>query len=110
MNFKDKVWVIKDVSKQYDTAGVLEIEGFSEALEEDTEICTVWTNDVHWQEQLENANLLSLAPEMYRMLKSCHVYFSTNKNDEFMEKKVGELLKDIENIDSMLIFAEDNGE
>lgn len=58
MNFEDKDWFVKDISEEVKSTNVFEIRGFSEMLEEDIEICTVWANDINCEEQLENINLI----------------------------------------------------
>ncbi|MES9706811.1 hypothetical protein ABWK26_29045 [Bacillus toyonensis] len=89
--FSNGKWRIYDVSQEYEAFNVFEIRGYSEILEEESEILTLWANDVHYEEQLANLVLVSKSVEMFEMLEVCLKQFKEEGN-EIMVKRIEKLL------------------
>ncbi|HHT7180730.1 TPA: hypothetical protein ACTZ5A_005454 [Bacillus cereus] len=89
--FSKGKWGIYDVSQAYKAFNVFEIRGHSEILEEESEILTLWDNDVHSEEQLANLALISKSVEMFEMLEACLKQFKEEGN-EIMVKRIEKLL------------------
>ncbi|EJR52230.1 hypothetical protein IIK_00772 [Bacillus cereus VD102] len=89
--FSKGKWDIYDVSQAYKAFNVFEIRGYSEILEEESEIVTLWANDVHYEEQVANLALISKSVEMFEMLEICLKQFKEEGN-EIMVKRIEKLL------------------
>ena len=85
-------WKIRDVSEEFGTINCQSIIGYSEMLEEETEIAQVWPSDLDIDEQMDNLSLMANAPKMWRLLI---------ENKEFLET-IGETLK-AKNIENLLL-------
>lgn len=89
--FSKGKWSVYDVSQAYKAFNVFEIRGYSEILEEESEIVTLWANDIHYEEQFANLALISKSVEMFEMLEVCLKQFKEEGN-EIMVKRIEKLL------------------
>lgn len=95
MNYAEKDWSLKDVSKEMETNFVLEINSYFEELDDVDEVCTIWMTDAHVESQAENAVLISKAPDMYRLLVECQKQFEILNPGNVCIHKITKLMDEL---------------